>query len=73
MRTYEFLIFVKNPLVFPLLLPLGGSYVRLISVPFSLLFFDQFLVDFWSILGSILESFWGPFGSPNRPFLASIF
>ena len=66
-------MFIDFLLVFPLLLRLGGSYVRLISVLFSHRFLHRFLVGLGVDLELILGSFWEAFGGPNRSFLASIF
>ena len=42
-------------------------------VLFSFFFRIVFLIDFWSLLVSILAPFWHPFGTQNLSFLASIF
>ena len=43
------------------------------TVLFRFFFRFVFCIDFWSLFGAILVSFWGALGSPNRSFLASIF
>ena len=46
MRICGFLFFIDFPLVFQRFLRLGGCYVRLVSVLFSLRFWHRFLVVF---------------------------
>ena len=52
------MIFIDFPLFFQAFLRLGGCYVRLISVLFSLRFRHRFLIVFWSDFGVILGGFW---------------
>ena len=61
-RIFDFLIFIDFPWVVQCFLRFGGSYVRLMLALFSLLFLNRCSDDVWSILGSILESFWGGWG-----------
>ena len=53
-------MFIDFLCVFPLLLRLGGSYVRLMSVLFSHRFLHRFLVDLGVDFGVIWGGFWEP-------------
>ena len=37
------------------------------TVPKAIIFHVDFLLQFWTVLGSVLAPFWDPFGLPNRP------
>ena len=37
------------------------------TVPKAISFHVDFLLQFWTVLGSVLAPFWDPFGLPNRP------
>ena len=36
------------------------------TVPKAIIFHVDFLLQFWTALGSVLAPFWDPFGLPNR-------
>ena len=37
------------------------------TVPKAIIFHVDLLLQFWTVLGSVLAPFWDPFGLPNRP------
>ena len=37
------------------------------TVPKAIIFHVDFLLQFWTVLGSVLAPFWDHFGLPNRP------
>ena len=45
---------------------------HLMLVLYRFFFRIVFCIVFWSLWGSILESFWEALGDPNRSFLASL-